>query len=85
MLFRSLGRPRIDLPFALTPVASIVAAAIAGERVELIEPLMRGLDADLLPRDERARELFPVRLHHFDAAIERALRDWEAVEELAGR
>ena len=80
-----LGRPRIDLPFALTAVASIVAAAIAGERVELIEPLMRGLDADLLPRDERARELFPVRLHHFDAAIERALRDWEAVEELAGR
>ena len=52
-----VGRPRIDLPFALTPVASVVAAAIAGEHAELIEPLMEGLDGDLLPRDDRAREL----------------------------
>lgn len=80
-----LDRPRIDLPFALTPVASVVAATIAGERLELIEPLMRGLGADLLPRDERAQELFPIRLHRFDAAVERSLRDWEAVEPLAAR
>ena len=30
-------------------------------------------------------ELFGVRLHRFDAAVERALRDWEASEELAAR
>ena len=28
---------------------------------------------------------FGVRLHHFDAAVERALRDWEATEEIAAR
>jgi len=26
-----------------------------------------------------------VRVHGFDAAVERALRDWEALEDLAGR
>ena len=40
---------------------------------------MEGLCADLLPRDDRARELLGVRLHRFDAAVERALREWEAV------
>jgi hypothetical protein len=62
-----------------------VAAAIAGEDHELIGPLMAGLESDLLPRDERARELFGVRLHRFEAAVERALRSWEATEELAAR
>jgi uncharacterized protein YbjT (DUF2867 family) len=80
-----LGRPRVDLPLRLTAVASRVAAAIAGEDPALIEPLMGSLTADLLPRDDRAAELFGVRLHRFDAAIERALREWETVEELAGR
>jgi uncharacterized protein YbjT (DUF2867 family) len=75
-----LGRPRLDLPFELAPVASRVAAAIAGEQVGLIEPLMESLQSDLLPRDDRARALFGVRLHRFDAAVERALRDWERDE-----
>jgi uncharacterized protein YbjT (DUF2867 family) len=78
-------RPALRLGFNLTPVASRVAAAIAGESVELVEPLMEGLDGDLLPRDDRAAELLGVRLHHLDAAIERALREWEAVEALAAR
>jgi uncharacterized protein YbjT (DUF2867 family) len=80
-----VGRPRLELPVTLTAVASRVAAAIAGEDHELIGPLMAGLESDLLPRDERARELFGVRLHGFDAAVERALRSWEATEELAAR
>jgi hypothetical protein len=46
---------------------------------------MEGLEGDLLPRDERASGLLGVRLHRLDAAIERALREWEAVEELAAR
>jgi hypothetical protein len=62
-----------------------VAAAIAGEDLGLVGPLMAGLEGDLLPRDDLARELFGVRLHRFDAAVERALRDWEAAEELAAR
>jgi uncharacterized protein YbjT (DUF2867 family) len=80
-----VGRPRLELPVTMTPVASRVAAVIAGEDHELIGPLMAGLEGDLLPRDGRARELFGIRLHHFDAAVERALREWEAVEELAAR
>jgi hypothetical protein len=46
---------------------------------------MESLETDLLPRDGRASELFGVRLHSFDAAVERALRDWEATERLAAR
>jgi uncharacterized protein YbjT (DUF2867 family) len=80
-----LDRPPVDLPFSLTPIASVVASAIAGEDIELVGPLMEGLAGDLLPRDGTAQKLFPVRLHHFDAAVERALRDWEASEELAAR
>jgi uncharacterized protein YbjT (DUF2867 family) len=78
-------RPALRLPFSLTPVASVVAAAIAGEDLALIGPLMAGLEEDLLPRDNRARELFGVRLHRLDAAIEHALRVWETSEELRAR
>ena len=78
-------RPALRLPFSLTPVASVVAAAIAGEDLALIGPLMEGLEEDLLPRDNRARELFGVRLHRLDAAIEHALKVWETSEELRAR
>jgi uncharacterized protein YbjT (DUF2867 family) len=80
-----VGRAPIRLGFSLTPVASRVAAAIAGEDHALIGPLMEGLEGDLLPRDSRAAELLGVRLHRLDAAIERALRDWEATEVLRAR
>ncbi|HEV8152574.1 MAG TPA: NAD(P)H-binding protein [Solirubrobacteraceae bacterium] len=80
-----VARPALALPITLTPVASRVAAAIAGEDPELIGPLMAGLEGDLLPRDNGAQALFGVRLHHVDAAIERALREWEATEPLTAR
>jgi uncharacterized protein YbjT (DUF2867 family) len=80
-----VGRPQIRLGFSLTPVASRVAAAIAGEDHALIGPLMEGLDGDLLPRDDRAPQLLGIRPHRLDAAIERALREWEATEELRAR
>ena len=55
-------------------------------QADLVEstPLPADL-ADLLPRDARVRELLPVRLHTFDAAVERALREWETTEELRAR
>jgi uncharacterized protein YbjT (DUF2867 family) len=80
-----LGRPRLDLPVRLTPVTSRIAAAIAGEDPALIEPLMGSLGSDLLPRDDRARDLFGVRLHPFDAAVERALREMDDTEDRAAR
>jgi uncharacterized protein YbjT (DUF2867 family) len=80
-----VGRPTIGFRATATPIASRVAAVVAGEQHDLIGPLMEGLAYDLLPRDMSAPDLLGVRLHHFDAAVERALRDWEAVEPLAAR
>jgi uncharacterized protein YbjT (DUF2867 family) len=81
-----LDRPTLRLDaLTLTPVASRVAAAIAGEHHALIGPLMAGLEHDLLPRDGTAARVLGVRLHSFDAAVERALRDWERDERLAAR
>jgi len=81
-----LRRPSLPLDITLTPVASVIAAAIAGEDPALIGPLMESLEHDLLPREgEDAAAVFGVRLHGFDAAVERALGEWERTEELAGR
>ena len=76
-----VGRAPVRLPFNATPLASRVAATIAGEDHALIGPLMEGLEGDLLPRDMRAPELLGVRLHSFDAAVERALREMEQAGE----
>jgi uncharacterized protein YbjT (DUF2867 family) len=80
-----VGRPEIRLNLTATPIASRVASVIAGEDHGLIGPLMGGLETDLLPRDDEAPALLGVKPHHLDAAIERALREWEATEELRAR
>jgi uncharacterized protein YbjT (DUF2867 family) len=81
-----LGRPTIGFRrLTVTPIASRIASVIAGEDHGLIGPLMESLEEDLLPRDDRAAELLGVRRHSLDAAIEHALREWEAVEPLAAR
>jgi len=80
-----VDRPRLGLNFTLTPIAAQVAAAVAGEDPALIAPLMEGLQHDLLPRDDDAADAFGIRLHRFDAAVERALREWEQIEEVAAR
>ena len=80
-----VDRPTISFRrLTLTPIASRISAVIAGEEHALIGPLMESLSTDLLPRDDRAVELLGVRLHSLDAAIEHALREWEATER-AGR
>jgi len=73
-----VGRPSVHLGFSATTVASRVAAVLAGEDHELIGPLMEGLEGDLLPRDNDTAKLLGVRLHTFDSAVERALREWES-------
>jgi uncharacterized protein YbjT (DUF2867 family) len=81
-----LDRPTISFKrLKVTPIASRIAAAIAGEQPELIEPLMESLATDLLPRDDEAAKRLGVRLHHLDAAIEHALAVWERYEPLAAR
>jgi len=79
-----VGRPRVPIGVTMTGVASVLAAAVADEDIGLIAPLMESLEHDLLPRHDAA-PAFGVRLHRFDAAVERALRDWEAEEELSAR
>ena len=69
----------------MTPIASRVAAVIAGEDYELVGPLMESLERDLLRRPPGRRRLLGVRLHSLDSAIEHALREWEAIEPLAAR
>ena len=81
-----VARPRLPIDVTLTPLASVIASAVAGEDLGLIAPLMESLEHDLLPDDALgAAAAFGVRLHPFAAAVERALRDWEAEETLAAR
>jgi uncharacterized protein YbjT (DUF2867 family) len=80
-----VGRPAIGLPLNATPIAARVAAAIASEDPALVLPLMESLSGDLLPAEDHADELLGVRLHSFDAAVEHALGEWEAVEPLRAR
>ncbi|MEA2155489.1 MAG: hypothetical protein QOE11_1629 [Solirubrobacteraceae bacterium] len=78
-------RPALRLRRDATPIVAPIAAAIAGEDPGFIGPLMESLSGDLLPRDDRAPALLGVRLHPFDRAVERALRDWETGEQLRAR
>jgi uncharacterized protein YbjT (DUF2867 family) len=81
-----VARPTLNFKrLQLTPIASRISALIAGEQYELIGPLMESLQGDLLVADSRATDLLGVRLHSLDAAIEHALREWEASERLAAR
>ena len=81
-----VGRPTLPLGgLSITPIASRVAAIVAGEQPELIGPLMESLETDLLPSEDLAAESLSVRLHSLDAAIEHALAEWERSEPLAAR
>jgi uncharacterized protein YbjT (DUF2867 family) len=81
-----VSRSALRLGFSATPLASAIAAAVAGEQRELILPLMQSLDRDLLARPGRsASEWLGVRTHSFEAAVEHALREWERSEPLAAR
>jgi uncharacterized protein YbjT (DUF2867 family) len=81
-----VGRMPIRLGLSQTPTASAVVAGIVGQPVELVRPLMESLEHDLLPRaDANASDVFGIRGHSFDRAVEHALREWERTEELTAR
>jgi uncharacterized protein YbjT (DUF2867 family) len=86
-----LARPVVGLGVSVTPLAARVAAAIADEDPALVGALMESLRGDLLPGGPdgrshlRAAEMLNVDLHSFDSAVERSLREWESVEQLAAR
>jgi uncharacterized protein YbjT (DUF2867 family) len=82
-----VARATWRLSFSATPLASAIAAAVAGEQRALIWPLMQSLEGDLLARGPQAlaASRLRVRVHSFDAAVEHALRAWERSEPLRAR
>lgn len=81
-----VGRMSLALGRSLTPPASAVVAAVTGQPIELVRPLMESLETDLLPRDpDEAPRLYGLRLHRFQQAVEHALAEWETMEPLGAR
>jgi uncharacterized protein YbjT (DUF2867 family) len=81
-----VGRMPLGLGASLTPPASAVVAAVTGQPLELVRPLMQSLESDLLARDPgEAARLYGIRPLRFDRAVERALREWESLEPLGAR
>ena len=80
-----VGRTPISLGTAQTPAAAAVVSAVTGQPIELVRPLMESLATDLLPRDNRAAELFGIRSRPFARAVEHALAEWERAEPLVAR
>ena len=81
-----VGRMPLGFGASLTPPASAVVAAVTGQPLELVRPLMDSLETDLLPRDpEEAARIYGIQPLAFDRAVERALREWEATERLGAR
>jgi len=81
-----VGRVPLELSLSLTPPASAVVAAVSGQPVELVRPLMESLESDILPRDaDEAPRLYGIRPRRFDRAVEHALREWESLEPLGAR
>src|SRR5215217_1673001 len=67
-----VGRMPLGLGASLTPPASAVVAAVTGQPLELVRPLMQSLESDLLPRDPgEAARLYGIRPLRFDRAVER--------------
>ncbi len=81
-----VGRMPLGLGVSLTQPASAVVAAVTGQPLELVRPLMESLETDILPRDSHeAARLYGLRTRRFDRAVEHALREWESTEVLAAR
>jgi uncharacterized protein YbjT (DUF2867 family) len=81
-----VGRIPLRLGVSLTPPASAVAAAVSGQPLELVRPLMESLQSDVLPRDaDEAPRLYGIRPRRFARAVEHALAEWESAEPLAAR
>lgn len=81
-----VGRIPLELGRSLTSPAAAVVAAVTGQPLALVRPLMESLESDLLPRDPaEASRLYGIRPLRFDRAVDRALREWESLEPLGAR
>jgi uncharacterized protein YbjT (DUF2867 family) len=81
-----VGRMPVSLPVSLTPPASAVVAALSGQPLELVRPLMQSLESDVLPRDAlEAARIYGIRPRPFERAVDHALAEWESHEPLGAR
>jgi uncharacterized protein YbjT (DUF2867 family) len=81
-----VGRLPLSLKRSLTPPASAVVAAVTGQPLALVRPLMESLETDLLPRDgDEAPRIYGLHPHRFDRALDHALAEWETLEPLGAR
>jgi hypothetical protein len=81
-----VGRMPLGFGRSLTPPASAVVAAVTGQPLDLVRPLMESLESDILPREGHdAARVYGIRPLGFDRAVERALREWETREPLGAR
>lgn len=81
-----VGRLPLTLKRSLTPPASAIVAAVTGQPLELVRPLMESLETDLLARDPgEAPRLYDLRPRRFVRAVEHSLAEWERRERLAAR
>jgi uncharacterized protein YbjT (DUF2867 family) len=81
-----VGRIPVELSASLTPPASAIVAAVTGQPLELVRPLMESLESDVLPRDaDEAPRLYGLRPRGFARAVDHALADWESEEPLGAR
>jgi uncharacterized protein YbjT (DUF2867 family) len=81
-----VGRMPLGLKASLTPPASAVVAAVTGQPLALVRPLMESLETDLLPRDpQEAPRMYGIEPRGFGRAVEHALAEWETRERLAAR
>lgn len=77
-----VGRPTVPFPAAVNTIAAPLAAAVAGEDLGLVHPLMHSLGSDLLPRRPDPHEVdLGTPRHHLGAAVEHALRSSETSTE----
>jgi uncharacterized protein YbjT (DUF2867 family) len=80
-----VDRSPLRLDLTMNRAASAVVSAVTEQPLDLVRPLMESLGHELMPRDDSAHEVYGLRLHSFDRAVERSLRTWERSEELAAR
>jgi uncharacterized protein YbjT (DUF2867 family) len=80
-----VGRTPLGVGASRARLTSAVVSAIVEQPIELVRPLMSSLEHDLLPRDDRAQEIYGLELLPYRRAVERALREWEQTEELSAR
>jgi uncharacterized protein YbjT (DUF2867 family) len=81
-----VGRMAVGLPTTMTPPASAVVAAVTGQPLELVRPLMESLESDVLPRDaQEAAAMYGIRPRSFARAVDHALAEWESLEPLGAR